>query len=80
MVQENVEVKAAVTIVRVLRLVEYVGERSVVEATVKASLHGTKHVEDRGRGMDITGVTIGEFPLPVLVVKVEEWGKKEIVT
>jgi hypothetical protein len=44
--------------VRVLRLIEYIGEREWVEETTKRSLHGTK-VLDRGQ---IVGVTIGEFP------------------
>lgn len=45
-------------IVRVLRIVEYTGERSWVEKTVTNSIHGTKHL---GYG-SISAATIGAFP------------------
>jgi len=47
-------------IVRVLRLVEYVGQRHLVEQTVARSIHGTWPKTDAG--LRITAVTIGEFP------------------
>ena len=50
-------------IVRVLRIVEYVGEREWVEATVKCSIHGTRMVGNTNR---ITAVTISTFPELVL--------------
>lgn len=43
--------------IRVMRLIEYVGARADVEAVVQRSIHGT-HVYGQVR---ITGVTIGEF-------------------
>jgi len=46
-------------IVRVLRVVEYVGTREWVEETVKRSLHGTRVVEGYGT---ITAATLGAFP------------------
>lgn len=50
-------------IVRVLRLIEYVGERSAVEEQVARSLHGSKYGVGDGIGAcRITAQTIGEFP------------------
>lgn len=52
-------------IVRVLRLIEYVGPRDLVEEIVGNSLHGTREIPKRGKGVvgvRLTGVTIGEFP------------------
>lgn len=46
-------------IIRVLRIIEYVGPRSRVEATVAKSIHGTK---DAGTGLTIRAATIGAFP------------------
>lgn len=46
-------------IIRVLRIVEYVGPRSRVEDTVARSIHG---VRDSGRGLSISAVTIGCYP------------------
>lgn len=46
-------------IVRVLRIVEYVGPRDWVEKTVQESIHGTKHL---GEMKSIRAATIGEFP------------------
>lgn len=54
------------TIVRVLRLVEYVGPREQVERQVANSIHGTRRVLD----MSITAVTVNEFPLPVQIIHV----------
>jgi hypothetical protein len=45
-------------IIQVLRVVSYKGPRGEVEKQVTASLHGTRHI----RKMQITAVTIGEFP------------------
>ena len=44
--------------VRVLRLVEYTGDRDVVEKIVKASIHGMRQV----RGCVIKAATIDAFP------------------
>jgi len=46
-------------IIRVLRVIEYVGTRDRVEQTVTDSIHGTK---DCGQGLTIRAATIGEFP------------------
>ena len=68
-------------IVRVLRIIEYVGPRAQVEATVARSIHGTLHVgtsgrraEDLGTGMRITAATLGEYP------EVLERGRGEAAT
>jgi hypothetical protein len=50
--------------VRVLRMVEYIGKRSWVEATISRSIHGVKEVPGKGT---IQAVTLGEFP--------EIWGQ-----
>ncbi len=42
-------------IIRVLRIIEYVGLRNKVENTVKRSIHGEKSIE----GMTIKAVTLG---------------------
>ncbi len=44
--------------VRVLRIVEYAGERAWVEETVRRAIHGTRAT---GRG-SITAVTLHEYP------------------
>lgn len=46
--------------VRVTRIVEYVGLRSLVEEQVKGSIHGTK-VVSKGR-LTIRATTLGEYP------------------
>ena len=46
-------------IVRVLRVIEYVGPRERVESTVAKSIHGTK---DAGLGLTIRAATIGAYP------------------
>lgn len=53
-------------IIRVLRIVEYVGPRSCVESEVSKSIHGTRqfaHPDKDGNRklMRITAVTVGEF-------------------
>lgn len=46
-------------IVRVIRIIEYVGPRGKIETQIANSLHGTK---DWGNGVRISAATIGEFP------------------
>ena len=46
-------------IVRVLRIIEYVGPRSWVESTIAGSIHGTKNYGDTTR---INAATIGAYP------------------
>jgi hypothetical protein len=45
--------------VRVLRIIEYVGPRDWVEATVAKSIHGTREIDKDKR---ISAATIGAFP------------------
>ena len=49
-------------IVRVLRVIEYEGERSWVESTVKGSIHGELKM---GEGV-IRAATVNEFPVKVV--------------
>jgi hypothetical protein len=49
-------------IVRVLRIVEYVGPRSWVEDQVSRSIQGTKVIVDGPRRKMIHAVTIGSYP------------------
>ena len=46
-------------IVRVLRIIEYVGPRSQVERTIAHSIHGTKSL---GEDYSIRAATIGTYP------------------
>lgn len=46
-------------IIRILRIVEYVGRRSWVEKTVAESIHGTKKIHG---SEEIRAATIGAFP------------------
>ncbi|API60581.1 hypothetical protein BSL82_15860 [Tardibacter chloracetimidivorans] len=55
-------------IVRVLRVVEYVGPRDLIEKQIANSLHGSKTFGHLGE-VRISAVTIGEFPE---ILKVEE--------
>jgi len=48
-------------IVRVLRIIEYVGPRRIVEDTVRRSIHGTITCGGEG-AMRITAVTLHDFP------------------
>jgi len=45
--------------VRVLRIIEYVGEREAVEETVANSIHGTREVS---KNLTINAATIGMYP------------------
>lgn len=46
-------------IIRVLRVIEYVGKRSWVEDTVAKAIHGTKVIGPYG---EIRAATIGTYP------------------
>lgn len=48
-------------IVRVLRVIEYVGPRDIVEAQVAKSIHGTREFGPSGQ-CRISAATIGTFP------------------
>lgn len=45
--------------IRVLRIIEYIGDRGRVEEVVSKSIHGTKNVE---KGLIIRATTIGSYP------------------
>lgn len=50
-------------LVRVLRVLEYVGDRAAVERQVKNSLHGEKSFYWNGLGqVIIRAATVGEYP------------------
>lgn len=50
-------------IVRVLRIVEYVGPRAAVEKLVNSSIHGSRKVGRDGDGViTIRAATIGNYP------------------
>lgn len=44
--------------VRVMRVLEYTGDRDLVEATIKKSIHGVKTI----KGMTIKAATLGLYP------------------
>ena len=52
-------------LVRVIRIIEYVGPREWVEKTVAKSIHGIKTLDNGAR---ITAMTLGEFPESVTEV------------
>ncbi len=51
-------------IVRVLRVIEYVGRRTQVEPAVARSIHGTKVISPSGsrQALVINAATIGTYP------------------
>lgn len=51
-----------IEIVRVFRLIEYVGARSQVEEQIRKSVHGSR---SGITGVVITANTLGEFPTPI---------------
>ena len=48
--------------VRVLRVIEYVGDREFIENTVAGSIHGTKHIHGKRGKMTIRAATITGYP------------------
>lgn len=46
-------------IIRIMRIIEYVGTREKVEETINKSIHGTKFFSD---DLQISVSTIGSFP------------------
>ena len=70
--------------VRVLRIIEYVGDREWVEHQVADSIHGTKNVSNPNKSSvqrTIRAATIGEYPeilLPSLVVRDLDYTPEEI--
>lgn len=49
-------------IVRVLRIVEYVGPRDLIEKQIEQSIHGTRKFGPRGLEVTIRAATIGGYP------------------
>jgi hypothetical protein len=47
-------------IVRVLRIIEYVGPRDLVETCLERSIHGTKIIRSNNTGFRIRATTLGE--------------------
>jgi len=56
-------------IVRVLRIVEYVGPRRAVEKQVSTSLHGSKYIQSTD--VTITSTTLGTYPEIIEMVEVK---------
>lgn len=52
--------------IRVLRIIEYIGPRDLVEEQIKRSIHGTKNW---GNGITINVATLGTFPEILAVAK-----------
>ena len=48
--------------VRVLRIIEYVGDREPVEETIRKSIHGRKQIDFKSGTVIITAATIGDYP------------------
>lgn len=49
-------------IVRVLRIIEYIGPREMIEKQIANSIHGTRRFDTRLGPVAINAATIGEFP------------------
>jgi hypothetical protein len=49
-------------IVRVLRVIEYVGEREWVERQVAESIHGVKYISGSWGKGEIRAATVGVYP------------------
>lgn len=49
-------------VIRVLRILEYVGPREAVEEQLKHSIHGERRVRKLGGEVVIRAATLGEFP------------------
>ncbi len=48
-------------IVRIVRVLEYVGERKAIEDLLKKAVYGTKAFEYKGTPVEIRAATIGTF-------------------
>jgi hypothetical protein len=48
--------------VRVLRVLEYVGDRAKVEAVIAGSIHGSRVFGFTGNFLEIRAATIGVYP------------------
>ena len=59
-------------IVRVLRVIEYVGPRSVIEKAVKSAIHGSKIIQSATGTLEIRAATIGLVPDILEMGRVEE--------
>lgn len=59
-------------IIRVLRIIEYVGPRDLVENQIIRSIHGSKFYGPKGE-CRITVTTLGNFPDILDAVEVDEY-------
>lgn len=59
-------------IVRVLRIIEYIGHRNRVEEVVKNSVHGTKICDSAKGLLSIHAVTLGLYPEILLQNSIQE--------
>ena len=57
-------------IIRVLRIVEYVGPRKATEKQISESLHGSRYIQSTG--VTITSTTLGTYPEIVSNTVVDE--------
>ena len=59
MMNEENEDRPGEDIIRVIRIIEYVGPRRRIEKQIAHSIHGTRHI---GNDCAFTAVTLGEYP------------------
>lgn len=62
-------------IIRVLRVIEYVGEREAVEACIANSIHGVLKINGSGGKYEIRAATIGIYPEILTTLSMEEDAK-----
>lgn len=70
--KERDDLRPTSDIVRVLRVIEYVGPRDKVERQVARSIHGTLVVPGTPEGISITGATVGDYPERLAIARATE--------
>ena len=60
MIEKEKEKEKVEDTVRVLRIIDYVGPRSLIEKQIKNSLHGERNGVNKS--VTIRATTLGEFP------------------
>jgi hypothetical protein len=60
-------------IIRVFRLIQYIGPRGAVERQVGDSLHGSKRVRFQDGPVEISATTIGEFAEALGPLEGDDW-------
>jgi hypothetical protein len=60
--------------VRVLRVIEYIGERERVEKVVEKSIHGTRFVD---ADLTIRAATVGDYPESFTYAEEEQMAPKK---